>query len=201
VTPGELGTDLERLPGVLAATLFDDSPGGPRVYLATSADADTDTIREAVLGLLRDRGFAADASRIHLAVPPRRDITAAVLRRFSLEGLDVHRTAGRVHCTVRLRTPNRSTVGQAAEPDSAAGRARAAARATLLAVEELDPELRLGLEGVRSVDLFGREAIAVLVEASTGRSHAHLPGMALAQRSVEEAAALATVTALRTWMI
>jgi hypothetical protein len=201
VNPGELGADLERLPGVLAATLFNDSPGGPRVFLATSADADPDAIRDAVLGMLRDRGYPADPERIHVGVPPRRDITADALRRFSLDGLDVHRTEGRVECTIRLRTTTRSTIGRATEPDSAAGRARAAVRATLGAVEELDPDLHLGLEGVRALDLFGRETVAVLIEAAAGRAHIHLPGIAMVHRSVEEAAVMATLTALRGWKI
>lgn len=199
MAPGELGGELERLPGVLAATLFTDAPGAPRVYLATSPDADPDTLRAVVIGLLHDRGLAADPQRIHLAVPPRRELTAEALRRFSLDGLDVHRTGGRVECIVRLRTPARNTEGRAVEPDTPGGRVRSGARAALLAVEELDPDLRLGLEGVRAVDLFGHDGITVLLEATAGRAHVHLPGTALVQRSVEEAAVMATLTALRSW--
>ena len=201
MSPGDLGPDLERLPGVLAATVFTDPSTSPRIYLATAANADIDTLRAAVLALLRDRGLHADPERIHVAAPPpsRPAVHAAALPPVSLDSLDVHRTEGRAECTIRLRSSARSMEGSATEPDTSAGRARAAARAILAAVEGLDPDLRLGLHGARRLDLFGHETMVVLVEATAGRSHAHLPGSALVERSVEEAAALATLMALRSW--
>lgn len=199
MSSGDLGPDLERLPGVLAATVFSDGPSGPRVYLATGAHADNDSLRGAVLAILGDRGLQADPERIHIATPPLRALPVGSLPRFSLDSLDVHRTEGRAECSVRLRTTKRSTAGAATEPDTSAGRARAAARAVLVAVESLDPDLRLGLHGARKLNLFGHDAMVVLVEATSGRAHGHLPGSALVERSVEEAAALATLRALRSW--
>lgn len=195
----DLGAELERLPGVLAATFFSDPDGAPRVYLAIGPDADAENLRRAALGFLADRGLGAHPDRIHVATAPRHEATGDALRRFSLYGLDVHRVKGRAECTVRLRTTTRSTEGTATEPDTRPGRARAAARATLHAAEGLDPDLRLGLHGVRTLDLFGEEALTVLLEVTSGRAHVHLPGVALVDRSVEEAAALAVLTALRSW--
>lgn len=199
MSSGDLGPDLERLPGVLAATVFGDGPTGPRIYLATDGRADRDALHGAVLAILADRGLSADPDRIHIASPPHRETASGSLHRFTLDALDVHRTEGRAECTVRLRTAGRSTGGAATEPDTSAGRARAAARAILAAVESLDPDFRLGLHGTRTLDLFGHETLLVLVEATSGRTHAHLPGAALVERSVEEAAALATLMALRSW--
>lgn len=199
MTSGDLGPALERLPGVLAATVFSDPTRGPRVYLATGPHADLEVLRSAVLALIQDRGMAGDASRIHIASPPRTSAPGGSLPRFSLDSLDVHRTDGRAECAVQLRTELRTMSASASEPDTITGRARAAARAILLAVESLDPDLRLGLHGTRSLDLFGQESVVVLVEATAGRAHAHLPGAALVDRSMEEAAALATLTALRSW--
>jgi len=199
VTSGDLGPALERLPGVLAATVFTDPDRGPRVYLATGAQADRDALLATVLALIGDRGLTSDPSRIHIAAPPRVTSSGTSLPRFTLDSLDVHRTDGRAECSVQLRTEMRTTAATASEPDTTTGRARAAARAILRAVESLDPDLRLGLHGTRSVDLFGHEGVVVLVEATAGRAHAHLPGAALVDRSVEEAAALATLTALRGW--
>lgn len=199
MNPGDLGPELERLPGVLAATVFSDPDSGPRVYLATGAHADPETLRAAVLAILDDRGLRADGDRIHIAAPPPTAGPASSLPHFTLDSLDVHRTEGRVECSVRLRGSRRMVDGSATESDTGSGRARAAARAILEAVESLDPELRLGLHGTRSVDLFGHEAMAVLVEVTVGRAHAHLPGSALVERSIEEAAALATLAALRGW--
>lgn len=198
MSPGGLGADLERLPGVLAATVFDDA-AAPRVYLATAATADPSTLRAAVLALLEDRGLHADPTRIHIAAPPRALGVASPLPKVSLDSLDVHRRDGRVECVLGLRGDGRNYKGSAGEPDTIGGRARAASRAVLAALEGVDPELRLGLHGARSLELFGRDAVLVLLEATLGRVHVHLPGVALVERSVEEAAALATLSALRSW--
>jgi hypothetical protein len=202
VTAGEeLSSALERLPGVLAASVLLDPPHPARIYLAVGPDADGSALREAALALLVDREIPVSAERVHVgaAPPPARELGA--LPRFSFEGLDVHRTDHQARCTVRLRSGGRSMAGVAEEPDTRSGRARAGAIACLRAAEALDPDLRFGLEGLRLVDLFGEDAVTVLVDATAARSHAHLPGVALVERSVEEAACLATLSALRSWML
>lgn len=122
-----------------------------------------------------------------------------LLPRVALDALDVARSEGRVECTVRLRSAEREMTGMATEPDTRSGPLRAAARATLLAAECLDPDFRFGLEGLRVLDLCGEAVVVVLVDARTGRSQSHLPGSALLDRPAEEAAALATLGALRGW--
>ena len=199
MAPADPGRDLERLPGVLAATLFLDTPAGPRVYLATGPDADHAAITRAASALLADHGYAADAGRIHIGRAPVRPTPVGSLPRSTLDALEVHRRDNRVECHVRLRTESRTTASTATEPDSTTGRARAAARATLVAAEALDPDFRFGLQGVRVMDLFGEEALVVLVDATAGRQQVGLPGVCLLDRSVEEAAALAALRALRTW--
>lgn len=199
MTPGDAAHDLERLPGVLAATLFLDTPSAPRVYLATTADVDPDALRQAAGALLQDHGYRIAGDRIHVGHAPTRRLTIS-LPRATLDSLEVHRSENRVECSVRVRTEAHTTYGTCSEPDTASGRARAAARAALQAAEALDPDFRFGLQGVRALDLFGQEAVVVLVDASAGRGHAYLPGAALLDRSVEEAAALAALHALRGWV-
>ena len=199
MAPVDPGRDLERLPGVLAATLFLDTPAGPRVYLATGPDADHEAITQAASALLTDHGYPAASGRIHIGRAPARPTPAGSLPRSTLDGLEVHRRDNRVECLVRLRTASRTTESSVTEPDSPMGRARAAARATLEAAEALDPDFRFGLQGVRALDLFGEDALVVLVDATAGRHHVGLPGTCLLDRSVEEAAALAALRALRTW--
>lgn len=199
MSPGDPTPHLERLPGVLAATLFLDTPAAPRVYVAATPDTDVDALKAVIVGLLRDHGFHAPSDHVHVATAPRRPAVGTVLPRVSLDAVDVHRSEGRADCTVRLRSGDRETSGTASEPDTHSGRARAAARATLAAAEALDPDFRFGLEGLRTLDLFGHQAVIVLIDATAGRSHARLPGTALLDRSVEEAAALAALHALRTW--
>ena len=199
MTPGDAARDLERLPGVLAATLFLDTPSAPRVYLAITAESDPDALRRTVTALLEDHGYRIPRDRIHVGHAPARRLTGA-LPRATLDRLEVHRSENRVECSVRIRTETHTTYGASSEPDTASGRARAAARAALQAAEALDPDFRFGLQGVRPLDLFGHEAVVVLVDASAGRGHAHLPGAALLDQSVEEAAALAALHALRGWV-
>lgn len=198
---GDAASALERLPGVLAATVFTDVPGPPLVYLATTPDANVGALRNAAAHLLADHGTPTPIDRIHVAspAPGRAGAARGALPRFSFDGFEVHRSDGRVSCEVRLRSEYRPSNGSATEPDTPSGRARAAARAALTAAEGFDPDFRLGLEGLRIVDLFGREALVLLVDATAGRRQSHLPGTALVDRSLEEAAALAVVHALRSW--
>ncbi len=200
---GGAASDLERLPGVLAATIFVESGAPPLVYLATTPDADPDALRAATAALLDERGTPAPLDRIHIAVPVafRGVQPRGAVPRFSFEGFEVHRSEGRVTCTVRLRSDIRPAEGRATESDTPSGRARAAARAALLAAEAFDPAYRLGLEGLLIMDLFGHQAVFVLIDAAAGRTQAHLPGAALLDRSIEEGAALAVVHALRAWTV
>ena len=197
--PGEAGPALERLPGVLAATLFTDANHRTRVYLAVRPDVDHNAIRATALSMLRSRGIASDPDHLYIGTAPTHPPTPRALPGLALETLDVHRSGNRVECSVRLRAETRSPEGTASEPDSAGGRARAAARATLNAVETLDPDLRLGLHGARSQLIFGFEVLSVLIEVSLGRTHTQLPGAAMVDRSPEHAAVTATLQALRSW--
>ena len=170
MTAGELGAELERLPGVLAATVFSDAPDKTRVYLAVDADSDTEAIRSTALALLDDHGHGINPDRIHVGTAPRAPHPISPLPSMALDGLDVHRTQNRVGCTVQLRISGRVINGTASEPDTRNGRARAAARATLAAAETTDPDLHLGLHGARHHELFGYPTVTVLIEASIGRS-------------------------------
>lgn len=202
MNPGEdLSSALERLPGVLAASAFLDPPHGPRVYLAITPHADGSALREAAIALLGDREIAATADRIHIGTAPSASREIGALPRFTLDGFEVHRADHHARCSVRLRSAGRLTTGSGEEPDTRTGRARAAAGACLRAAESLDPDLRLGIDGLRVMDLFGQDAVLVLVEATAARSQALLPGVGLVERSVEEAACVATLAALRSWTI
>lgn len=203
MTTGEdISSALERLPGVLAASALLEPPHAPRVYLAVTPGADASALRQAVLAFLHDREIPASEDHIHVgAAPGLVQPTAGALPRFSLDGIEVHRSDHHTRCTVRLRSGSRLTSGSGSETDTRSGRARAAAHACLRAAEALDPDLRFGLQGLRVVDFFGEDAVMVLVEATAGRSHALLPGVGLVERSVEDGACTAALSALRSWTI
>jgi hypothetical protein len=195
----DLGPELERLPGVLAATIFTDAAHGPMVYLATRPGVDRTTLRTVVRARLADAGMAADPDRIHIGIVPPPPPMASPLPDLSLDALEVRRADAWVECAVRLRADTGSPEGRAREPDTPTGRSRAGARAALTAAEALDPDLRLGLHGCRRLELAGWDTLIVLVEALSGRASARLPGIELVERSIEESAALAALGALRSW--
>ncbi|MGH7507508.1 MAG: hypothetical protein ACRELX_17780, partial [Longimicrobiales bacterium] len=114
-----------------------------------------------------------------------------------LDDLTIARSGSRVHCSVRVTRASELLLGEATELDTEAGRARAAARATLAAAERAGDNLALGLEGSALLDIFGRRYVAASVEAAVDRRFATLAGIAPidAARSVEEAACLAALRA------
>lgn len=199
MSEGGLGPELERLPGVLAATVV-ETAHGPTIYLAAAPGARADAVRAAALAVLRRRGVHPHPDAVRVGTVPNPTAAAGrPIHDVSLDDVDVRRAGSRVHCVVRVRSPRGPLTGSDTDTDSPTGRARAAARAALASVEPLEPDLRLGLHGARPIDLFGMEAVTVLVEAILGRSHVHLPGTVLVHRSLEEAAALAALHALRSW--
>jgi hypothetical protein len=119
-----------------------------------------------------------------------------------MSGLQLERRNQEVVCRVELKQDQRSFQGEAREMDSPAGRARAAARATLAAAEQAAPNVQLGLEGISLVDLFSRRYVAVSIEAAQGREFALLAGMVTLEghRAVEDAAVLATLRAIDRWL-
>ena len=119
-----------------------------------------------------------------------------------MSALQLERRNQEVHCRVELRQGGRVFQGEAREMDSVPGRARAAARATLAAAEQASTGVQLGLEGIAVVDLFSRKYVVASVEAIQQRDFIMLAGMVSldSQRSVEDAAVLATLRAIDRWL-
>ena len=119
-----------------------------------------------------------------------------------MSGIQLERRNQEVVCRVELKQDQRTLFGEARELDSATGRARAAARATLAAAEQAAPSVQLGLEAISVVELFSRRYVAVSVEAAQRRDFVLLAGMVTldGHRAVEDAAVLATLRAIDRWL-
>ena len=119
-----------------------------------------------------------------------------------MSAISLQRANQEVHCRVELKQGTRAFTGEAREMDSPIGRARAAARATLAAAEQAVAGIQLGLEGVTVVDLFSRRYVATSVEAAYQREFLLLAGLVAldGNRSVEDAAVLATLRAIDRWL-
>jgi hypothetical protein len=120
-----------------------------------------------------------------------------------LSGQQLERADRHIHCRVQLSGGNKSYSGEAFEMDSPTGRARAAARATLAAAEQVADGISLGLEGVTVVNLFSRSYVAVSVEAARDRQFVLLAGLVTLEptRAIEDAAVLATLGAIDRWIV
>jgi hypothetical protein len=109
------------------------------------------------------------------------------------------RDAERCACEVTLRDGERQITGSGTGPDTAGGRAEAAARALLDAVERARPDLRLHLDGAIISTSRGRSFVIVGAHALLDRETISLAGAAPLARSPEEAAILATLQATNRW--
>jgi hypothetical protein len=203
-SPGAL-TVIERLGGVHAAWMRIDGGVVGDLVLAVDADADRERIRTGALEAIRSRGLRLDPARLRLAVlepldpnaPARQGAWSRPLVRHDLQIL---RGDQRAVCRVELLHGGDPVAAEATDLDTDAGRARAAARATLRAAETAYPGRSLGLEGLRVVDLGGRPHIALSVEAVSDRRSARLSAVAPIDPSYEEAACLAALGAIERWL-
>jgi hypothetical protein len=205
------GTELERLPGVLAAAVWLNSDGflrdarlhvlpgvaptiianaAGRVLQALQVPFDPRSIRTTCLNLPEElQGITVQA-------------TAAPGRFLLLQDLTLSREGAHVTCRVQLMRDDAVVTGDARELDTASGRVRAAAVATLRAGESAADNVALGLEAAAVTEFFGRRYAVVAVEASVGRRVATLSGIVPVDpaRSPEEAACLATLRAIDRWI-
>lgn len=211
----KLVADLERLPGVVSAAVWLDDAGAVRdVRITASPVSPRLIVANAASAVLRRHGFEWEPAAIHVdhARAPAEDAVAhapgvidggaAASRYLLLHELSIGRSAGHVTIAVQIGCRGEVFRGEATEMDSEAGRIRAAVRATLSAAQRVSDGVALGLEATSSLDVFGRRFVAVSVEAAAGRRFTTLNGFVGfdIQRSVEEAAILATLRAIERWI-
>lgn len=208
---------IEQIPGVLAAAVWlADLKKVRALHITAAPTASGIIIANAAGQVLRRHGLQYTPDMIRVAFRDEPDIaeshrpptTAHVpggvttARFLVLSDLGVSRDGSRVTARVTVGRGEDRLEGEAVELDTESGRARAAARATLAAAEHAGVQLALGLEGVQTLDMFGRKYVAVSVEAAVERRFALLAGLVPVdpQRSTEEAACLAALHAIDRWI-
>lgn len=211
----KLVADLERLPGVVSAAVWLDDRGAVRdVRITASPVSPRIIVANAAAAVLRRHGFERQPADIHVdhARAPADDAVAqapgiiegggAGARYLLLQELSIGRTSGNVTIAVQVACRGETFRGEATEMDTEAGRIRAAVRATLAAAQRVSDGVALGLEATSALDVFGRRFVAVSIEAAAGRRFTTLNGFVGfdIQRSVEEAAILATLRAIERWI-
>lgn len=195
--------ELEQIPGVLAAAVWlRDQRRIREAYITAAPGTSLANLQRAVAGVLRSNGLAFSADIVHIAVLDESATPPPLWRgRFLvLDSLEVCRAQNHATCRIQLLRRGAPVTGEARELDTETGRARAAARATLNAAEQATRGIHLGLEGVQILDLFGKPFVAVSVEAASFRRLSRLPGINAIDRTVEDAACLATLGAIERWL-
>lgn len=202
--------DLERLPGVVSAAVWLDSRGHlqhARLHILPGVAATI--VSNAAAHVLQAGGIPFDPSDIsthNVELPD--EIQTRVLqasggaRYLLLQDIGLIRAGSHVTCRVQLVRGGKVATGEARELDTPAGRARAAASATLRAAEASTEHLALGLDAAIITTLFGRSYAAVSIEASIGRRVATLAAITAIDdsRAPEESVCLATLRAMDRWL-
>jgi hypothetical protein len=205
-----ISAELERLPGVItAAAWLADSTRLRDVRLHILPGATPTIVSNAASGVLRSLGIAFDAGTIRITtvvLPDTIELPAppegGSNRMLLLHDLTLSRSGSHVACRIELMRRGTIATGEAHELDTATGRVRATATATLRAAEHAFESLALGLEGASIISLFGRSYGIVSVEAAIGRTSATLSGIVAVDngRAAEEAVCLATLRAIERWL-
>lgn len=203
--------DLERLPGIVAAAIWLDVHAHLRhARLHIMPGVAPSIVGNAAARVLQAAGIPfdpRDIQTLNVALPEEVQaevirIGAPATRYLLLQDIGLIRAGNHVTCRVQLLRGENSAAGEARELDTPAGRARAAAIATLRAAEVSTENLALGLEIATYTQLFGRNFAAVSVEASVGRRVASLSAIAPVddERAAEESVCLATLRAIDRWI-
>jgi hypothetical protein len=206
--------ELEQIPGVLAAAVWMGSQSSVReVYIAAAPDAAIGEIRRMAAEVLGRNGLTCTPDAIQLGIidrpapssqPTETDdagLSPVWQGRFLvLTTLHVQRADNGVTCHVEIQRLGESFSAEARELDTPTGRARAAARAALIAAQLAAPGVELGLEGLIILEAFGRRYVALSIEAVSARRFTHLSGFACIDRSAEDAACFATLGAIERWI-
>lgn len=195
--------ELEKIPGVLRAAVWiqGDREIG-EAHISCAPGIAPASLRHAIGELFDRLGLDMAPGNLHIQVQDPSTSSAPLWqsRSLVLEGIEVRRADQLVTCCVRLRRRGTTVAGEATDLDTELGRARAATRATLQAAEELIRAIRLGIEGVQILELFGRRYVALSIEALFSRRFTQLPGIAPIDRSAEDAACFATLGAIERWL-
>jgi hypothetical protein len=197
---------LGALAGVVSARAVADETGRLcEIHILAAADLhpkqivrNVESALSAGLGVVVDRRIISVAQlRQDAAIPPvekTRKIGREREARIVYDKFEAASTSSLdTRCTVVLRRGDDTIIGEASGLNTTLGRADAAARAVFEALQSHGEVV--GLEGTTLVESHGRPFVLVSARAGTGRSSHVLTGVAVLQRSPEEAAIFASLQA------
>jgi hypothetical protein len=210
---------LRELPSVLGAYVSEDLEGNPReIHLLVRAGPEAASLARDVRGLLQERlGIPIDQRVISIAqlaaeegeeepeagepAPPPTPAPLATEARPVFAGLESTATAGHVTVGVRLEWQGEVSMGTAEAADTNAGRARAAATATLNAARQAanGGDVAFEMDFASIVQALDGDYVLVSVlgvSSRVGRRPLPLVGAHAVESDIESAAAYATLKAI-----
>lgn len=202
-TEDQVAWELEKIPGVLAATVWlRDQETVREVYITGAPGTSVAVLERAVSTILQGYSLAFVAHHLHIAPIDSAAVPTPLWqgRLLVLDEVEVNRAEQRVACHVRIIRRGDPFTGDARDVDTEHGRARAAAQATLNAAERATSGMSFGLEGIYIMELFGRPHAVLSVEVALTRRTTQLPGIAAITDSVEDAACRAVLGAIERWL-
>lgn len=204
-------TVLRALPNVMGAFVQPDAFGKPReIHLLVEPGPRPREFAEQVKAVLESKlRIPIDQRIISIAQLARpRAIGDAIAEtvprqphqeRVLLGGVQSGVSGGRTRVSIHLKRGEDEFHGEAVEVAAEDGSARAAARATLEAINAMSNDARFGLDYATTIDAFGRRYIlvsAMVSSARFGRRSIPVAGAQLVEEEVESAAALAALKAV-----
>lgn len=127
------------------------------------------------------------------------NVARAATDRLEYVRYEARRSGDLCACEVVLRSGAGEVIGIGEGPDTAEGRAEAAARAVFDGIGRARPELRLKLEAAVISNSRGRSFVIVSAHSLLDRTTVPLAGAAALHRSPEEAGILAALQASNRW--
>lgn len=171
------------------------------------ADVDSNGQNRAGTAAAAADGAAAGSTRVDAdaglgteAVPDPESTPQQAALRLEFVRYQSRRDAERCACAVTLRSGQEEVTGSGTGPDTAAGRAEAAARAVFDGIGQAQPEIHIELEAAVISDRRDRGYVIVAAHAVLDRETVRLAGAAPLTRSPEEAAILAALQATNRWI-
>jgi hypothetical protein len=205
---------LTSLEGVLSARVVTTPLGEvSEVHvLATNAQTPKQVVRNVESALLAHLGLRIDHRKISVAhtaeVQPIKALEETAVRARSnqrtllFEDVTVASGSRQRWVTVTVSLSSDGEVEQAQEdgPDTPRQRLETVARATVRLVQRHIERHALALEGVQTVEAFGRSWVLVAVQVAGGRQSAMLAGTAEIRESAEHATVFAVLDATNRWL-
>lgn len=204
-------TVLRAMPNVMGAFVQPDAFGRPReIHLLVEPGPRPREFAEQVKAVLESKLRVPIDQRIISIAQLARPRTATPVatepapkpahhERVLLAGVASSISGGRTRVSIRLTRGEDEFQAEAIEVAAEDGSARAAARATLDAINAMSNDTRFGLDYATTIDAFGRRYILVSATASSprfGRRSIPVAGAQRIDEEVETAAALAALKAI-----